>query len=134
MVRSNIWLLTKMGARVVVCAPPTLLPPRIEEMGVEATTDFDAALDGADVVMMLRMQLERQGTSSFPSSREYFKRYGLTAARLARAEAGRGGDAPRADEPRRRDLLGDRGLDAVARSSSRSPTESRSGWRCSTSS
>ncbi len=84
-VRSNIWLLTKMGARVVVCAPPTLLPPRIEEMGVEATVDFDEALDGANVVMMLRMQLERQGSSLFPSSREYFKRYGLTAARLARA-------------------------------------------------
>ena len=84
-VRSNIWLLTKMGARVVVCAPPTLMPPRIEEMGVTATTDFDAALDNADVVMMLRIQLERQGTSLFPSAREYFKRYGLTAARLARA-------------------------------------------------
>jgi len=84
-VRSNIWLLTKMGARVIVCAPPTLLPPRIGEMGVEATTDFDAALEKAEVVMMLRMQLERQGTSLFPSGREYFKRYGLTASRLARA-------------------------------------------------
>ncbi|MGH9366898.1 MAG: aspartate carbamoyltransferase catalytic subunit [Thermoanaerobaculia bacterium] len=84
-VRSNIWLLTKLGAKVVVCAPPTLLPPRIAEMGIEATNDFDAALEGADVVMMLRMQLEREGTSLFPSSREYFKRYGLTAQRLARA-------------------------------------------------
>jgi aspartate carbamoyltransferase catalytic subunit len=84
-VRSNVWLLTKLGATVVVCAPPTLMPPRITEMGVEATTDFDAALAGADVVMMLRMQLERQGSSLFPSSREYFKRYGLTSARLARA-------------------------------------------------
>ena len=84
-VRSNIWLLTKMMASVVVCAPPTLMPPRISEMGVEVTTDFDRALDGADVVMMLRVQLERQETSLFPSSREYFKRYGLTAARLARA-------------------------------------------------
>lgn len=83
--RSNIWLLTKMGARVVVCAPPTLLPPRIEEMGVEATTDLDGALEGSDVVMTLRMQFERQGSSLFPSAREYFKRYGLTAARLARA-------------------------------------------------
>jgi aspartate carbamoyltransferase catalytic subunit len=54
-------------------------------MGVEATTDFDAALLGADVVMMLRMQLERQDVSLYPSSREYFKRYGLTTARLARA-------------------------------------------------
>jgi aspartate carbamoyltransferase catalytic subunit len=83
--RSDIWLMTRMGASVVACAPPTLLPPRIEEMGVEATTDFDAALEGADVVMMLRMQLERQGASFFPSTREYFKRYGLTSERLARA-------------------------------------------------
>jgi aspartate carbamoyltransferase catalytic subunit len=87
-VRSNIWLLGKMGARVVLCAPPTLMPPRISEMGVEVTTDFDAALQGADVVMMLRMQLERQGSSLFPSSREYFKRYGLTLSRLARAKPG----------------------------------------------
>ena len=86
-VRSNIWLLTKMGASVVVCGPPTLLPPRITEMGVEATTDFDQSLAGADVVMMLRMQLERQEQSLYPSSREYFKRYGLTTARLARARA-----------------------------------------------
>ncbi|MDQ2970715.1 MAG: aspartate carbamoyltransferase catalytic subunit [Acidobacteriota bacterium] len=84
-VRSNIWLLTKMGASVVVCAPPTLLPQRIDEMGVAATTDFDEALGGADVVMMLRMQLERQGKSLFPSVREYHRLYGLNAARLARA-------------------------------------------------
>ena len=84
-VRSNIWLLTKMGARVRVCGPPTLMPPRIEEMGVEATADLDAALEGADAVMMLRMQLERQGGSRFPSAREYFRRYGLTKERLARA-------------------------------------------------
>jgi len=84
-VRSNIWLLTKMGARVVLCAPPTLLPPRIEEMGIEATTDFDEALGDAEVVMMLRMQLERQGSSLYPSGREYFKRYGLTTGRLALA-------------------------------------------------
>ena len=57
-------------------------------MGVEATTNFDAALYGADVVMMLRMQLERQGASLFPSSREYFKHYGLTAARLGRPSDG----------------------------------------------
>jgi aspartate carbamoyltransferase catalytic subunit len=84
-VRSNIWLLTRMGARVVVCGPPTLLPVRIEEMGVEVTTDFDAALEGADVVMMLRMQLERQGTPLFPSVREYFRLYGLDARRLGLA-------------------------------------------------
>jgi len=87
-VRSNIWLLTKMGAKVVVCAPPTLMPVRIEEMGVEATTDFDRALDGADVVMMLRMQLERQGASLFPSVREYFRLYGLDSKRLSRTSPG----------------------------------------------
>jgi aspartate carbamoyltransferase catalytic subunit len=84
-VRSNIWLLTKMAAKVVVCGPPTLLPDRIAAMGVEATTDFDEALEGADVVMMLRMQLERQGVSLFPSIREYFRLYGLDAKRLGRA-------------------------------------------------
>jgi aspartate carbamoyltransferase catalytic subunit len=86
-VRSNVWLLTKMGARVTLCGPPTLLPPRVEVLGVEATTDFDAALSGADVVMMLRIQLEREG-GAFPSSREYFRRYGLTHERLARANPG----------------------------------------------
>ena len=84
-VRSNIWLLTRMGARVTLCGPPTLLPPRIEEMGVAVTTDFDEALEGADVVMMLRMQLERQGRSLFPSIREYFRLYGLDRRRLERA-------------------------------------------------
>ena len=84
-VRSNIWLLTKMGAKVVVCGPPTLLPPRIEEMGVDATTDFDEAIPRADVLMMLRIQLERQGRGLFPSAREYFRRYGLSRDRLARA-------------------------------------------------
>ena len=83
--RSNVHLLTKMGADVVLCAPPTLLPPRVEEMGVSTTTDLDRAVEGANVVMMLRMQLERQRRSLFPSTREYFARYGLTAARLERA-------------------------------------------------
>jgi aspartate carbamoyltransferase catalytic subunit len=87
-VRSNIWLLTKMGARVTVCGPPTLLPPRMEEMGVAVTTDFDAALENADVVMMLRMQLERQGASLFPSVREYFRLYGLDSKRLSRTRPG----------------------------------------------
>jgi len=87
-VRSNIWLLTKMGARVTVCGPPTLLPPRIQQMGVDVTTDFDEALVAADVVMMLRMQLERQGHSLFPSLREYFRLYGLDTKRLARTKPG----------------------------------------------
>ncbi|HEU5250486.1 MAG TPA: aspartate carbamoyltransferase catalytic subunit, partial [Thermoanaerobaculia bacterium] len=83
--RSNVLLLKKMGAEVVVCGPPTLLPPRVEELGAAATTDFDRAIEGAHVVMMLRMQLERQSRSLFPSSREYFARYGLTAERMDRA-------------------------------------------------
>ena len=83
--RSNVFLLKKMGAEVVVCGPPTLLPPRVEELGAAATTDFDRAIEGAHVVMTLRMQLERQSRSLFPSSREYFARYGLTAERMNRA-------------------------------------------------
>jgi aspartate carbamoyltransferase catalytic subunit len=83
--RSNIFLLTKMGASVTVCGPPTLLPPKVEALGAAATTDFDGAVEGADVVMMLRMQLERQRRSLFPSTREYFARYGLTSERLGRA-------------------------------------------------
>ena len=83
--RSNIFLLTRMGSEVTVCGPPTLLPPRVEDLGVRATTDLDRAVAGADVVMMLRMQLERQSHSLFPSGREYFARYGLTAERMARA-------------------------------------------------
>ena len=83
--RSNVFLLTKMGADVVLCGPPTLLPPRLNELGVAVTTDFDRAIEGAHVVMMLRMQLERQRRSLFPSTREYFAGYGLTAERLSRA-------------------------------------------------
>ena len=86
--RSNIFLLTRMGSEVTVCGPPTLLPPRIEDLGARSTADFDRAVEGADVVMMLRMQLERQSHSLFPSSREYFARYGLTSKRLARANPG----------------------------------------------
>jgi len=85
-VRSNIWLLTKMGARVTVCGPPTLLPARIEEMGVAATTDFDAALEGADVVMMLRIQRERLGAPLLPALREYARVFGLNATRLKLAQ------------------------------------------------
>jgi len=81
-VRSNIWCLTKLKAKVTLCAPPTLMPPGIEEMGVSATSDFEEALSGADVVMMLRVQIERGGKTAFPSSREYFARYGLTRGRL----------------------------------------------------
>ncbi len=81
-VRSNIWCLTKLGARVTLCAPPTLMPPGVEALGVSSTWNFDDALADADVVMMLRVQIERGGKTAFPSTREYFTRYGLTRDRL----------------------------------------------------
>ncbi|HEX9636448.1 MAG TPA: aspartate carbamoyltransferase catalytic subunit [Acidobacteriota bacterium] len=84
--RSNFHLLTKMGASVVACGPPTLLPPELERFGVEVTCDLDRALAGADVVMMLRIQLERQKALNFPTLREYHQLYGLTRARLGRAK------------------------------------------------
>lgn len=85
-VRSNIHLLTKMGARVAVAGPRTLMPPDIEKMGVEVAYTLKDALQGADVVMMLRVQLERQGRMAFPSVREYFQLFGLTTERLKGAK------------------------------------------------
>jgi aspartate carbamoyltransferase catalytic subunit len=86
--RSNILSLTALAAEVRVCAPSTLMPPAIESMFVTPFTDFDAALEGADVVMMLRLQNERMDGALVPSPREYRLRYGLTAERLARAKPG----------------------------------------------
>ncbi len=85
-VGSNIRLLNTMGAKVTVCGPATLLPPDIESMGVKATTDLEGALRGKDVVMMLRIQLERQRKGLFPSLLEYYKSYGLTEERLKLAK------------------------------------------------
>jgi aspartate carbamoyltransferase catalytic subunit len=87
-VRSNIHLLTKMKANVTLAAPPTLMPAEVEKMGVRVVHSLDAALEGADVIMMLRIQLERQGKLSFPSLREYYNTFGLTPERLRRAEKG----------------------------------------------
>ena len=91
--RSNCLLLGKMGAQVTVCAPPTLLPmdfertldlvePKVDSGYLRVTHDMQAALDDADVVMMLRIQLERQQEAFFPSVREYFRLYGLSAERM----------------------------------------------------
>jgi aspartate carbamoyltransferase catalytic subunit len=82
--RSNVLLLTKLGASVVLCAPPTLTPLGIETLA-PSTHDIDEALSGADAVMMLRLQTERMQGGYFPSVREYHARYGLTEARLRRA-------------------------------------------------
>ena len=83
--RSNIHCLTTLGAEVRVCAPPSLMPAGIEAMKVVPFHDFDAALKGTDVVMMLRLQQERMSGQFIPSPREYRHLYGLTLDRLALA-------------------------------------------------
>jgi aspartate carbamoyltransferase catalytic subunit len=85
--RSNILLLNTMGANVWACAPATLMPSHIDEFGVHATTSVDDAVEGADVVMMLRIQHERMHGHYIPSVREYFTMFGLTPERLRRAAA-----------------------------------------------
>jgi aspartate carbamoyltransferase catalytic subunit len=83
--RSNVYGLVKMGADVVVAGPPTLLPPEMEALGCGVTDRVDDAIRGADVVMGLRIQLERQKKGLFPSIREYHKYFGLTEERLSLA-------------------------------------------------
>jgi aspartate carbamoyltransferase catalytic subunit len=85
-VRSNIHLLTKMGAQVTVAGPRTMMPAGIEALGVQVRHTMDEALEGADVVMMLRIQLERQGRMRMPSIKEYFHLFGLSPRNLARAK------------------------------------------------
>ena len=84
--RSNIWGLTKLGAKVTVVGPPTLVPERFKELGVDVCHDLDKVLPEVDVINMLRIQRERQGTLNFPSIEEYTRLFGLDAARLARAK------------------------------------------------
>ena len=103
--RSNILLLTKLGASVWVCGPATLIPPGMRAAGVHVTTSIDDAVEGADVIMMLRIQLERMEGGFFPSLREYFTTFGMTEARVQPRQAGRDHHAPRSDEPRRGDRL-----------------------------
>ena len=83
--RSNVLLLTRMGATVRACGPATLVPPGLDRLGVRVTHSMDEALEGADVVMMLRVQHERMSGLFLPSVREYFTFFGLTPARLERA-------------------------------------------------
>jgi aspartate carbamoyltransferase catalytic subunit len=87
-VRSNIHLLNKMGAEVTVAGPRTMMPVEVEKLGVQAVYTLDEAIRGADVIMMLRVQLERQSRMAFPSTREYFNLFGLTRERLKRAKRG----------------------------------------------
>ncbi|MDX6285436.1 MAG: aspartate carbamoyltransferase catalytic subunit [Frankiales bacterium] len=81
--RSNVWLLSTLGAEVTLVAPPTLLPLGIDAWPAAVSYDLDAVLPKCDVVMMLRVQRERMNAAYFPSAREYSRRYGLDASRMA---------------------------------------------------
>jgi aspartate carbamoyltransferase catalytic subunit len=84
--RSNIHGLIKLGARVIVCGPPTLVPPTIRELGVEVSHDLNAILPRCDVINMLRIQFERQRNGLFPSIQEYARLFGMDSIRLAKAK------------------------------------------------
>lgn len=86
--RSNIHALTQLGARVIVCGPPTLVPPELATLGVEVAHRFDDILPQCDVVNLLRIQLERQRTGLFPSVGEYAALFGMTGERLRQAKPG----------------------------------------------
>ena len=84
--RSNIFALKKFDTEITCCAPPTMLPPRLEELGVRATYDLNEAVADKDVIMMLRIQKERGGTSYIPSTREYSSLYCLKEEHVAKAK------------------------------------------------
>jgi aspartate carbamoyltransferase catalytic subunit len=86
--RSNIHALTKLGAEVRLVGPPTMMPSAVERLGVKVYSNMDDGLRGVNVIMMLRLQLERQGRALFPTIREYARLYGLTAERVKLAEPG----------------------------------------------
>jgi aspartate carbamoyltransferase catalytic subunit len=83
--RSNLWGLTKLGAKVILCGPPTLVSERWREFGVEVSYDLDDIVPRCDVLNLLRIQFERQNTRPFPSVREYAHLYAMTGERLKRA-------------------------------------------------
>lgn len=84
--RSNVLLLSLLGAKVTLVAPPTLLPVGVSDWPVDVSYDFDSAIRNTDVVMMLRLQLERMKSAFFPSAREYSRLFGLDSERLAKGE------------------------------------------------
>ena len=83
--RSNIWGLTKLGAKVIVCGPATLIPPEIERLGVEVSHNMDEVVERTDVINLLRIQAERQRSAFFPSIYEYAHFFGMNGARVRRA-------------------------------------------------
>lgn len=84
--RSNIWGLKTLGANITVCGPATLMPLQIERLGVKVTNSLDEAIDGADVLNVLRIQMERQKENLFPSLREYIINFGINQERLKEAK------------------------------------------------
>lgn len=84
--RSNILGLTKLGAKVTVCAPTKLIPSGIEQLGAKVTNNVDEALKNADAINVLRMQFERDDAKAFPSKIQYFKTFGITEERLKKAK------------------------------------------------
>jgi aspartate carbamoyltransferase catalytic subunit len=84
--RSNLWGLTKLGARVILCGPPTLVPKSMERLGCEVAYHLDDILPQCDVVNVLRIQFERQQKGLFPSVSEYFQLYGMTRERVCKAK------------------------------------------------
>ena len=84
--RSDTILFSRMGAEVSVCGPPTLMPEGFELLGGKTTFDLNEAIDGADIVIVLRVQQERQKEAFFPSIKEYYELYGVTTSRLQRAK------------------------------------------------
>jgi aspartate carbamoyltransferase catalytic subunit len=84
--RSNIWGLTKLGAKVTVCAPAMLLPAGIEKTGVKTSCDIDEVLKNSDAVNVLRMQFERDEGAAFPEQLDYYKKFGITEERLTKAK------------------------------------------------
>ncbi len=83
-IRSNIWGFKSMGASVALCGPTTLMPAEVERFGCDVYTNINEALEGADVVNVMRIQLERQQAGLFPSKREYTNLFGITKERLKR--------------------------------------------------
>ena len=84
--RSDTLLFHKMGAEVWICGPPTLIPWEFEKLGARITSQMDEAIDGADVIMMLRIQHERQNEAFIPSTREYYNFFGLTREKMRLAK------------------------------------------------
>jgi aspartate carbamoyltransferase catalytic subunit len=84
--RSDMWAMTKLGAEVIFVGPPTLIPPKVEQLPVKVSYSLDKVIEKVDVVNMLRIQFERLGGNPFPSVREYSHYFGLTVERMKRAK------------------------------------------------